>query len=128
MAKALGSSKTGGRAKGTTNKDKQALAERAKALGVDPFQILLLFAAGNWKALGYPEEFDHKSTKDGMVSVRVISADLRGKCASEACQYIHPKKKAIEHTGEVNLTPTITVIKRANGEEHHLGMKEKEEG
>lgn len=74
--------KTGGRKKGTPNKKTLPLLARAKALKVDPFEILLLFAMGKWKRLGYKEN--------------VLTPENRLKAASEACQYLHPKRKALE--------------------------------
>jgi hypothetical protein len=77
-----GESKTpgSGRKKGTPNKDKLPLQQKAEELGVDPFQILLLFAKGDVAALG----------------IEVITADQRLRAASEACQYLYPKRKAIQ--------------------------------
>lgn len=79
--------KTGGRKKGCPNKKTQELRECAERLGVNPFEVLLLFAEGNWKALGYNRS--------------VIAPPVRARAAAEACQYLHPKRKAIEHSGEI---------------------------
>lgn len=100
MANKKGASKVGGRVKGTPNRKTEALMDRCQELGVDPFEILLLFAKGDWKALGY-------DAKDRVVSVSkngenifgdVITPEIRANCAKEACQYIHPKRKALEHS------------------------------
>lgn len=92
----------GGRKKGTPNKKTQALLEKAKELGVDPFEILLLFAKGDWKALGYdsPEKVI-AVTKDGQeVFSDRITAELRQKSAKDAAEYLYAKRKALEVTGE----------------------------
>ena len=81
-----------GRKKGSGNKKSLLVAEKAMELGVDPFEILLKFASADWKALGYKEEY--QVTKDG--ARLTISPEVRLKAASEACQYILPKKKAME--------------------------------
>lgn len=95
MAKGI---KTGGRTKGTKNKDKAALELKAIALGIDPFEILLYFAAGDWEKLGYKSGEREIVTKSGSVLVDVISPETRMNAAAEACQYVYPKRKAIEHT------------------------------
>lgn len=91
----------GGRSKGTPNKDKATLAEKAKELGVDPFEVMLLFAKGDWKALGYEKEFIEKMGKDCVNYEYVIDPAVRAKMASEASQYLHAKRKSIEHSGTV---------------------------
>lgn len=81
----------GGRQKGSKNKVNLNAQERAEELGVDPLEILLMIAKGDVEGLGYD--------KDSMG----ISLDLRMKAAQEVMQYILPKRKAVEHTGVVNL-------------------------
>jgi hypothetical protein len=94
--------KSGGRAKGTPNKSALPLMEKAKELGCDPFEILCLFALGDWKALGYKEGHTFTPTQKGEVIERpLITPELRSKAASEAAQYLYPKRKAIEHSGEI---------------------------
>ena len=93
-----GSPKTGGRIKGTPNKSTQALYERAEALGVDPFEILLYFAKGDERSLGYNSE-QYRETEYGKVVVVRITPEMRIRAAAEACQYLYPKRKAIEISG-----------------------------
>jgi hypothetical protein len=57
------------------------LLKAADDMGVDVFEILLKFAAGDAGALGIEEP---------------IAPALRLKAALEAAQYIYPKRKAIE--------------------------------
>jgi hypothetical protein len=93
--------KTGGRGKGTPNKRSMELREKAEALGVSPFEIMLLFAMGNEKALGY-EGPQIKVLKDGgVVEMPWITPEMRLKAAAEAASYLYPKLKAIEHSGSV---------------------------
>lgn len=91
--------KTGGRTKGTPNKSGKPLKDLADQLGVDPFQILLHFAAGDYEALGYvrPDAFDDPNDLSKSVN---ITPEVRLKAASEAASYLYPKRKALEHTGE----------------------------
>lgn len=83
--------KTGGRKKGTPNKFTQDLHLIAQEMGVNPFQILLSFAIGDCEGLGLPE-----TTAFGAPT---IPPELRQKSAKDACEYLFPKRKAIEHTG-----------------------------
>ncbi len=84
--------KSGGRKKGTRNKDKTQAQQLCESLGVDPFQIMLYFASGNTKAL--------KLKKDS------ISPGMRLAAAIEASNYVLPKRKAVEHSGDVGMTFT----------------------
>lgn len=89
-----------GRKKGTPNKRTASLLEKAEELGVDPFQILLHVASGNWKALGYEEaNFVVSYTEDGNAIERErITLQDRAKAAKDVCEYLHPKRKALEHS------------------------------
>jgi len=92
----------GGRTKGTPNKTKLPLEEKARELGCDPFEILCRFALGDWKGLGYEKEFTFSPTQKGeVVEKPIIPPELRQKAAAEAAQYLYPKRKAIEHSGEI---------------------------
>lgn len=90
-----------GRPPGARNKrtaDAQALAEK---LGINPFEILLRFAAGDWEGLGYDSPTITQVAAHGQViEVPVIEPDTRRKAASDAAPYLHPKLKNIEHTGK----------------------------
>ncbi len=89
--------KYGGRQKGTPNKKTVALQEIAERLDVDPFEILLLYAKGDFITLG----------------LCGVTSSERLKAAIEAASYLHPKRKAIEHTGEMGVNGAITVtVKR----------------
>ena len=41
-----------------------------------------------------------------------VDVTVRLQASKEACQYIYPKLKAIEHTGDVNTTMVVNVIKK----------------
>lgn len=91
----------GGRVKGTLNKATINLRELAEKLGVNPFEILLHFASGNWKALGYDSSTRIASfTQSGdPIYDDVIKPADRLKAAAEAVSYLEPKRKAVEHSG-----------------------------
>jgi hypothetical protein len=92
-----GHKKLGGRTKGTLNKVTQDILDRAAEMGVDPFQILLYYCARNWKALGYSSETITKVLKDGgTIEVERIPPERQLEAVKEACQYMYPKRKAIE--------------------------------
>ena len=92
--------KFGGRKKGTPNKSIDPLKERAEKLKIDPFEILLLFANGDWESLGYPAATFVKEGSTFVNEELYIKPETRARAAAEACQYLHPKLKAIEHTGK----------------------------
>lgn len=73
--------------------------QKAHELGIDPFEILLLFAAERYEALGYSERTTSKETQDGKVyEIWTISPEMRLQAAKEATQYLLPKRKATEHS------------------------------
>jgi hypothetical protein len=103
MLKSLGKTPGSGRKAGTPNKDSLDLHKIADELGIHPFRILLHFAAGNWKELGYSSENDIKYTQTGTpFEVRVIQPEVRMKAAAQAAEYLYPKRKLIE---EIQLPP-----------------------
>jgi hypothetical protein len=103
MAAPKGHKRYGGRAKGTPNADSLPLEAKAKELKVDPFEVLLLFAAGDWKALGYETEQAPSSySEHGTVYKYTIDPSVRTKAAAEACSYLHAKRKALEVSSEVD--------------------------
>jgi hypothetical protein len=58
---------------------------------------LLRFTAGDWKGLGYENECYFVEKPDGATKMGyTITPEMRLKAASEACQYLIPKKKAVE--------------------------------
>lgn len=95
-----GGPKTGGRGKGTPNKDSVPAEQKARELGIDPFEVLLRFADGDWKALGYEsDKVTAGITANGTRWEKyTIDPAVRQKAAAEACSYIFPKRKAIDHT------------------------------
>lgn len=74
-----------GRQKGTPNKDKDALVEKIQAA------VVKLGGPPGWDAV-------EEMAKD---AVRSPDAKIRQQCLSEVAQYTHPKRRAIEHSGEI---------------------------
>lgn len=85
------------RPKGAKSKRTFPAEELAKSLGIDPFRVLLHASVGDWKALGYPSEYETKYTKDGVpYEDRIVTIDHRIQAASQASKYLYPQKKAIQ--------------------------------
>lgn len=89
-----GSPKTAGsgRKKGTPNRNTIPCQELADSLGINPFEVLLRFAAGQYKALGIKKPLDPA---------------IRAKAASEAVKYLHHQLRAHEHKGDLGIKVTI---------------------
>jgi len=78
MGKPKGLPKTGGRQLGTLNRKTTSLLEQCEAKGVNVFEALL--------------EYVYTPGEPG----------LRLSAIKELMKYIHPQRKAIEHSGEIN--------------------------
>lgn len=72
--------KTGGRKKGTPNKRTQELQDRLAELDCDPVEGMARLA------------MDPNN-----------NPELRGRMYSELAQYVYPKRKAIEHSGDMGV-------------------------
>ena len=84
----------GGRQKGTPNKDTKALCDRIaeRYPGWDPVEAMA--------------EIAQDDTNDVMIRLAALK---------EIAQYIHPKRKAIEHTGKDGaplVPPPINVVRK----------------
>lgn len=88
-----------GRPIGSTNR--RTAQEIADRLGIDPFEVLVNFAKGDWKALGYDSATVIKTYGENSNEEDRISAELRASSAKEACKYLHTQLKAVEHSGEI---------------------------
>lgn len=90
-----------GRKKGTVNKNSAPLRAKAEELGIDPFEVLLYFVAGDWEKLGYDSRMEvvGYSQYGDEIEDYTITPELRQKAAKDACEYLYPKLKATEHSG-----------------------------
>lgn len=94
MAKGI---KTGGKVKGSKNKDPLQLEERAKKLGVDVFEIMTKFVAGDWEGLGYLNETYVMENASGATKIGyTITPEMRLTAGKELMKYIYSQKKAVE--------------------------------
>lgn len=102
-----------GKEKGTLGKFNREAAKKAEELGVDPFVILLHFANNNWKQLGYKSEHGVRYSVSGdPYDVPMIEPELRVSAAKEACKYIIPQLKSVEHSTSEGTTLLAPVIYR----------------
>ena len=91
MPKVEPSRKTGGRAKGTPNKKTLEVIERLKELKCDPIEGMAKIAKDAY------EEGDKQ---------------LAGQMYKELAQYVAPKRKAIEVSGDTDNPLAISLIER----------------
>lgn len=88
-----------GKPKGALSHQNREASRIAAELGIDPFIILLHFAANNWEVLGYKSEYGVKYSVSGdPYDVPTIEPELRVSAAKEACKYIIPQLKSVEHS------------------------------
>ncbi|MGB0496308.1 MAG: hypothetical protein ACPGJI_08120 [Kangiellaceae bacterium] len=80
--------KTGGRVKGTPNRKTKKLMMLYEDQEFDPIIEMILIA----------KDYDNNSP------------ELRGKMCSELAQYIHAKRKAIEHTADDDTVDAINQL------------------
>lgn len=107
MSKELKTIKRGnnpnGRPKGSLNARTVDLLEISQRLECNPFEVLIHFAKGDYEALGY-EHHRMRITKDGGTEMELtISPELRQRSAKDACEYLFPKRKAVEHSFDTSM-------------------------
>ena len=94
--------KTGGRTKGTPNRDKQALRELLSSLYPDYDPILAMVEMANDEAL---------------------EPSMRLDCHKTIANYIHPKMRSIEHIIEDEPQPiSITIVKPESTSEPRITL------
>lgn len=88
-----------GRPKGAKNKHSFQAEELAIKLGVNPLEILLRFAADDWKGLGYDSSITVAESSDGDKGTFIkytITPELRVSAAEKACKYLFSAKQALD--------------------------------
>lgn len=115
---AKGHAKTGGRKKGSLNKDTRTLIDKARELKCDPFEIMLRFAAEDWKGLGYPERTRTTFTPQGIeVEEFIIPPALRASCAKEAARYIYAPRRPLDDNIDPEILEAIRALENKSDEE-----------
>jgi len=100
----------GGRPKGSPNKRTLDLQKRIEELGLDPVQTLAMILDEQMKIF--------KSATKGKRAHRGVALEALAdaeRTASNLMQYLYPKKKAIEHTGEVGVKTFADFMAAAKG-------------
>lgn len=92
----------GGRAKGTPNKRTQQLSEILESMGCDP--ALALARVVMDQNMGSGETYkQERFTKEGQpYTVLGYDTEIKVRAATELCQYLYPKRKAVEHSGAID--------------------------
>lgn len=92
-----------GRRKGVPNKattTRKTAEQICKEMGIDPIQSLAWIIQNKDMVTGQDYIHKHIDPKTGeIVSVNGYTDELRQSTLRELNAYVHPKKKAIEHTG-----------------------------
>ena len=83
------------------------LMAKAQELDVDPFTIMLLFAKGDWQALGYSCPTLITFHKGEPVETDIISPELRFHAAMHAASYLYPKRKELEIVSSEAVEPSL---------------------
>jgi len=101
--------KTGGRQKGTKNKDVLQIEERLKDLDIDIIEYYGHFIKADWKALGYINETYIKESSGGESTTLgyTITPEMRLKALTDLAGYVYAKKKALEMTAPEGLKIVI---------------------
>ena len=96
-----------GKPKGTKTKRTKEIEEITERLKVNPFEILCLFAKGDWKRLGYDNECYFSEGSEGSIKMGyTITPDMRLVAAKEATKYLYAAKKSVDVTAVVATTQT----------------------
>lgn len=85
-----------GRKKGVPNKKTAELMETIAKLNFDPAEALVYCYKEAQKI------FDYRKKRNNLAGA-LVALDRMETCASDLAQYVFPKKKAIEHSGEVGV-------------------------
>jgi hypothetical protein len=93
-----------GRPKGAKNKHTFQVEEIAHKFDVEPFEIMMRIAVGDWKFFGFDGATKITYTMNGIeVEELNIPMKERAQMAKEASKYLYSAKQAIEVTGEMGI-------------------------
>lgn len=98
MAHEKGTPKTegSGRKKGSQNKRTFRVEEIAEKFNVDPFEVLMMVAAGDWEALGFESQSKISYTNAGIEFEEPhIKLSDRVQAAKEAARYLYSQKQSV---------------------------------
>ncbi len=93
--------KTGGRAKGTSNKATEEARDILARMNFKPLEAMVHWARGDWQALGLAGPTKTISIGEGQtLEVDRIDEVLRQKSTKEILPYVYPQLKAVDLSGE----------------------------
>ena len=97
-----------GRIKGSKNfrtaRDQKTAESILAKFKFHPLEMLMMFAHGDWKGLGYDAEcFFHETAEEAVKMGYNITADHRLSAAKDACAYVLSKKQAVEVSGDLEV-------------------------
>lgn len=88
-----------GKKKGTKNNNPFEALTLARKLNIDPLEVLLKLAAGDYRALGYKEEMRTIGiTEGGSIEDYTIPVAVRRQAAKDAADKMYPSLKSTEHS------------------------------
>jgi len=86
----------GGRPKGLPNKRTRLVEEIAAKFDIDPFEVLMMVAAGDWKGLGYETKSKTIFTPQGIeMEEDNVTLSNRVAAAKEAAKYLYSQKQSV---------------------------------
>jgi len=86
-----------GRPKGAKNKRTLEVEIIANRFKINPFEVLMMIAAGDWKGLGYKAKTRKVFTNSGDVNEEEnVPLEQRNMAAREATKYLYPQKNKVE--------------------------------
>lgn len=103
-----GQPKIGGRKAGTPNKKTVEFQELLASKDFSPGEELIYIYREQMKI------FEARKLKGNMAGCLLALEDAQ-MTANNICQYVYPKKKAIEHTGEVGIKTFADFMSAAKG-------------
>lgn len=85
-----------GRPKGSQNKRTRMVEEIAAKFDIDPFEVLMMVAAGDWKGLGYESKTNTCFTPQGIEFEELnIKLETRVQAAKEAAKYLYSQRQSV---------------------------------
>lgn len=92
--------KTGGRVKGSVNIRTFVAEEIAAKFEIDPLEVLMMVATGDWKGLGFdaPSKISYTSAGIEFEEPNIKLSD-RVQASKEAAKYLYSAKQAVAISG-----------------------------
>jgi hypothetical protein len=95
----------GGRPKGVKNTRTRTIEEIAAKFDIDPFEVLMMIAAGDWEGLGFAAKSRTSFTPQG-IEIEEDNVPLAQRCqaAKEAAKYLYSQKQSVAlSTGDTGI-------------------------